>query len=108
VQRPLWASTSTKNPAYRDTLYVEELIGPDTVNTLPDTTLEAFDDHGRLARTADADIASAKRTWSSIADAGVDLPAVAAQLEREGVASFQKSFDELLAALTAKSAELRS
>jgi transaldolase len=108
VQRPLWASTSTKNPAYRDTLYVEELIGPDTVNTLPDTTLEAFDDHGRLARTVDADTTSAKRTWSSIADAGVDLPAVAAQLEREGVASFQKSFDELLAALTAKSAELRS
>lgn len=108
VQRPLWASTSTKNPTYRDTLYVDELIGPDTVNTLPDATLEAFDDHGRLARTVDADPAGAQRTWEAIAEAGVNLTAVAELLEREGVSSFQKSFDELLSALTAKSAEFHS
>ena len=107
VQRPLWASTSTKNPAYRDTLYVDELIGPHTVNTLPDTTLEAFDDHGRIARTLDADLAQAKHVWQSIADIGVDHGAVAAQLEREGVSSFQKSFDDLLAALATKAATLR-
>ena len=108
VQRPLWASTSTKNPSYRDTLYVDELIGPDTVNTLPDATLEAFDHHGRVARTVDADVESALRSWNNIAEAGVDLSAVADVLEREGVSSFQKSFDELLAALTSKASELRS
>lgn len=107
VQRPLWASTSTKNPAYRDTLYVDELIGPNTVNTLPDNTLEAFDDHGRLARTIDADVARARQVWADLGGAGVDLGDVAAQLEREGVSSFQKSFDELITALTTKSAALR-
>jgi transaldolase len=106
VQRPLWASTSTKNPSYRDTLYVDELIGPDTVNTLPDSTLEAFDDHGVLARRVDADFDRAAREWSDLAEVGIDLDAVASQLEREGVSSFQKSFDELLTALTAKAAEL--
>ncbi|MEY3132118.1 MAG: transaldolase, partial [Actinomycetota bacterium] len=108
VQRPLWASTSTKNPAYRDTLYVDELIGPNTVNTLPDNTLEAFDDHGTLARTIDADPRGARRAWDDIAAAGVDLADVAAQLEREGVSSFQKSFDELITALSTKAATLRS
>jgi len=108
MQRPLWASTSTKNPAYRDTLYVDELIGPHTVNTLPDATLEAFDDHGRLARTVDVDVDAAKRVWEDIADIGVDHASVAAQLEREGVSSFQKSFDELIEALTAKSAQVRT
>ena len=108
VQRPLWASTSTKNPAYRDTLYVDELIGPNTVNTLPDNTLEAFDDHGTLARTIDADPHGARRAWDDIAAAGVDLADVAAQLEREGVSSFQKSFDELITALSTKAATLRS
>jgi len=108
VQRPLWASTSTKNPAYRDTLYVDELIGPNTVNTLPDNTLEAFDDHGALARTIDADPRGARRAWDDISAAGVDLADVAAQLEREGVSSFQKSFDELIAALSTKAAALRS
>ncbi|NBO33466.1 MAG: hypothetical protein EBV02_03735 [Actinobacteria bacterium] len=106
VQRPLWASTSTKNPSYRDTLYVEELIGPHTVNTLPDATLEAFDDHGVVARRVDLDVAAAEHTWQAIGAAGVDHGAVAEQLEREGVSSFQKSFDELLTALTAKAAEL--
>ena len=108
VQRPLWASTSTKNPAYRDTLYVDELIGPDTVNTLPDNTLEAFDDHGTLARTIDAESGRARQVWDALAAEGVDLADVAAQLEREGVSSFQKSFDELITALSTKAAALRS
>ena len=106
LQRPLWASTSTKNPAYPDTLYVDELIGPDTVNTLPDATIEAFADHGTLARTVDADVDEAQADWPALADVGVDMDDVAAQLEREGVSSFQKSFDELLGALTTKANEL--
>jgi transaldolase len=106
VQRPLWASTSTKNKAYPDTLYVDELIGPDTVNTLPDATIEAFADHGTLARRVDADLEAADAVWHGLADVGVDMDDVAEVLEREGVASFEKSFDELLAALEAKSAEL--
>jgi transaldolase len=108
VQRPLWASTSTKNPAYPDTLYVDELIGPDTVNTLPDATIEAFADHGTLARRVDADVDQAEAVWSGLADVGVDMDDVAATLESEGVASFQKSFDELLEVLGSKAAELRS
>jgi transaldolase len=87
-------------------LYVEELIGPHTVNTLPDATLEAFDDHGTVARRVDLDPDAAAHTWQAIAAAGVDHSAVAEQLEREGVSSFQKSFDELLTALTTKAAEL--
>jgi transaldolase len=106
VQRPLWASTSTKNPAYPDTLYVDELIGPDTVNTMPDATLQAFEDHGTLARRVDADVDLAHRVWRELAEVGVDMDDVAAQLEREGAASFQRSFDDLLAALEAKAAEL--
>lgn len=102
VQRPLWASTSTKNPSYPDTLYVDTLIGPDTVNTLPDQTLEAFDDHGTVARTVDAASAEAHATWSRLSGVGVDMGDVAAKLEAEGVASFQASFRELLAALRAK------
>lgn len=108
VQRPLWASTSVKNPAYPDTLYVDELIGPDTVNTLPDATIEAFADHGNLARRVDVDVDVAEADWLDLREVGVDLDDVAEQLEREGVSSFQKSFDELLAALTAKAAELRA
>ncbi len=105
-QRPLWASTSTKNPAYPDTLYVDQLIGPKTVNTLPDATIEAFADHGTLARTIDADIDEAAAQWQAITDVGVDLDDVADKLERDGVASFQKSFDELLDALADKAATL--
>ncbi len=108
VQRPLWASTSTKNPAYRDTLYVDELIGPDTVNTLPDATIEAFADHGHLARRVDADLDEASATWSGLTAVGIDLDDVADKLEREGVSSFQKSFDELLGALDTKATELRA
>jgi transaldolase len=108
VQRPLWASTSTKNPAYSDTLYVDNLIGPETVNTMPETTLEAVEDHGTLARTVDADLDGAKATWDAIAAAGVDLDDVGAVLEEQGVASFAKSFDELLAALSSKAEDLHS
>ncbi len=108
VQRPLWASTSTKNPDYPDTLYVDELIGPHTVNTLPDATLEAFVDHGTLARRVDADVDAARDVWAALPSVGVEMEDVADQLEREGVASFQKSFDELLGALETKAAELRS
>ena len=102
VQRPLWASTSTKNPDYPDTLYVDELIGPDTVNTLPDATLEAFADHGTPARTVDRDIDEARRVWSGLRQVGVDVDDVADKLEREGVASFVASHDDLLAALARK------
>ena len=103
-QRPLWASTSTKNPAYPDTLYVDTLIGPNTVNTLPDNTIEAFADHGNLGRTIDADVAQAEADWAALIAVGVDLDDVAAKLERDGVASFQKSFDELIDALAEKAA----
>jgi transaldolase len=108
VQRPLWASTSTKNPDYPDTLYVDHLIGPHTVNTLPESTLEAFEHHGTLARTVDADLAEADRVWQALADVGIDMDEVADQLEREGVDAFMKSFDELIDALATKAAELRS
>jgi transaldolase len=104
VQRPLWASTSTKNPDYDDTLYVDTLIGPDTVNTMPEGTLDAFDDHGVLARTVDADLAGARRVLDEVAQVGVDLDEVSAVLEEQGVASFAKSFDELLGSLDAKAA----
>ncbi|MFN0092759.1 MAG: transaldolase [Acidimicrobiales bacterium] len=106
VQRPLWASTSTKNAAYPDTLYVDRLIGPDTVNTLPESTLEAFEDHGTVARTVDADPAGAEAVWQALAAVGVDLADVAGRLEREGVSSFAKSFDELIATLNGRIEEL--
>ena len=102
VQRPLWASTSTKNPSYPDTMYVDQLIGPDTVNTLPDATLEAFSDHGTLGRTIDQHLAISKRQWAELAMNAIDVDEVAAQLEDEGVASFIKSFDELIGVLEDK------
>ncbi len=106
VQRPLWASTSTKNPAYPDTLYVDSLIGPDTVNTLPDATLEAFAHHGTSARTIDEGVGHAELVWQQLAEVGVDMDDVADKLERDGVASFQQSFDDLLDALAAKATQL--
>ncbi|MDH3684331.1 MAG: transaldolase, partial [Acidimicrobiia bacterium] len=99
VQRPLWASTSTKDPAYPDTLYVDALIGPDTVNTLPDTTLEAFEDHGTLTRSIDVADEVSARVIAELAELGIDIEEVAAKLEGEGVGSFAKSFDEVLATL---------
>jgi transaldolase len=107
VQRPLWASTSTKDPSLPDTLYVDTLIGPDTVNTLPDGTLAAFDDHGTLARTVDADPAEAQDVVARLLELGIDLEDVGATLEEEGVASFTKSFDELLDTLSAKAETLK-
>ena len=106
LQRPLWASTSTKNPAYPDTLYVDTLIGPDTVNTMPDSTIAAFEDHGTVARTVDRDVEGAHRLWDQLAEVGVDTADVSRVLEEEGVATFSKSFDELLGALRAKADEL--
>ena len=108
VQRPLWASTSTKNPAYPDTLYIDSLIGPHTVNTIPDQTIVAFDDHGTVARTIDAGLDEAHAVWTGLPAVGVDMDDVSVKLETEGVASFQKSFDELLGALEAKAVELRA
>ena len=108
VQRPLWASTSTKNPAYHDTLYIDELIGPHTVNTIPDATLDAFDDHGTVARTVDRGLDEARADLDGLATVGVDLADVTRVLEEEGVASFTKSFDELLGSLTTKAETFQS
>jgi transaldolase len=107
VQRPLWASTSTKNPDYPDTLYVDDLIGPDTVNTLPDSTIDAFEDHGTVARTIDHNVDAAREVMASLAAVGVDIDDVTQLLEDEGVAAFEKSFDELLTALATKAEGLR-
>jgi transaldolase len=95
-QRPLWASTGTKNPEYSDTRYVAELIGPDVVNTMPEETLRAFADHGRAARTLDAGPEAAQRTLGRAAAAGIDLPAITAELEREGVQAFCDAYHQLL------------
>lgn len=108
AQRPLWASTSTKNPAYPDTLYVDELIGPHTVNTMPEDTIAAFLDRGTVARTIDAEPRAAQATLDALAAVGVDLTEVAEVLEEQGVASFAKSFDELIGTLDSKAAELRA
>jgi transaldolase len=108
VQRPLWASTSTKDPSYPDTIYVDTLIGPDTVNTMPDGTLEDFDDHGTLERTVDAGFDRAHAVLDEVAAVGVDLDEVTQLLEDEGVAKFSKSFDELLGALQTKADELNA
>ncbi|HET7224504.1 MAG TPA: transaldolase [Candidatus Eisenbacteria bacterium] len=99
VQRPLWASTSTKNPAYPDTLYVDELIGSDTVNTMPPKTLQAFNDHGTLAVTIDRDLDQARRLFQRLPELGIPVNELIAQLEGEGVKTFAKSFDSLLETL---------
>jgi transaldolase len=106
VQRPLWASTGTKNPAYSDVLYVETLVGPHTVNTLPPATLDAFRDHGKVARTVDVDDAGARGAIEQIEALGVSLASVTDQLLVEGLQSFQKSFDSLLAGIEKKTAML--
>ena len=106
TQRPLWASTSTKNPAYRDVMYVEELIGPETVNTMPLETVSAFQDHGNVALTIEQGIDEAKRVFEELEAAGVDYDDVTATVEREGVEKFSDSFEELLAGIRAKSGEL--
>ena len=99
VQRTLWASTGTKNPDYSDVLYVDELIGPDCVNTMPEGTIAAFQDHGTVARTVDADIEGAHATIAALADAGVSLDEVTRKLEVDGVKAFSDSFDSLIATI---------
>jgi transaldolase len=101
-QRPLWASTSTKNSAYPDTLYVDGLIGPDTVNTLPEPTIAAFEDHGTVARTIDRDVDDAAATMRELAEVGVDMDDVGRVLEDQGVAAFHESFVHVLDALRDK------
>lgn len=102
VQRPLWASTSTKNPAYRDVVYVEQLIGPHTINTLPQETIEAFRDHGVAARTVDADTAGAHEVIRRFEALGFSLDAVTDQVLKEGVVKFEDAFNELLASVEKK------
>jgi transaldolase len=103
VQRPLWASTSTKNPQYRDVLYVEELIGPDTVNTLPLPTLKAFRDHGRVrGDTVQENLSIAEDQLRTLSNLGIDLDAITEKLQVDGVASFASAYDRVLAALEKK------
>jgi transaldolase len=101
-QRPLWASTGTKNPEYSDVVYVESLIGPETVNTMPDQTIEAFKDHGRVERTVDTDVDEARAVLNQLAEQGIDLDDVTRKLEIEGVKSFTESFDSLLETITGR------
>jgi transaldolase len=106
VQKPLWASTSTKNPSYRDVMYVEELIGPRCINTVPPQTLDAFKDHGETRRTVDAGVDDARRTLERLEGAGVSMTSVTDKLLIDGLASFQKSFDSLIGGLERKSKQL--
>jgi transaldolase / glucose-6-phosphate isomerase len=108
TQRPLWASTSTKDPRYPDTYYVEELIGPDTVDTIPPATLAAFREHGEVRRSIDENLDGAKRQLKELAQAGVDLDQVTHELEVEGVDAFIKSFETLLAAITTTSRDIKA
>jgi len=106
LQRPLWASTSAKNPAYRDVVYVEELIGPNTVNTMPPATADAFKDHGVVERTVDRNVREAQRVMEQLAEIGIDFHDVTNKLLVDGLASFQKSFDSLVAGLERKTKTL--
>jgi transaldolase len=106
VQRPLWASTSTKNPKYRDVMYVEQLIGPDTVNTMPLSTIDAFKDHGVVARTVDISLDEAERVVADLERIGISMRDVTDKLLVDGLASFQKSYDAVIAGLEAKSRTL--
>jgi transaldolase len=107
-QRCLWASTSTKNPDYRDTLYVEELIGPETVDTMPEETIQAFQDHGQVAETLTQGFDEAQQVFERLAEVGVDYDDVTAVLEKEGVQKFSDSFAELLEGIKSKRGELVS
>jgi transaldolase len=105
-QRCLWASTSTKNPEYRDVMYVEELLGPETVNTMPEETIRAFQDHGRVELTLTKDVDQARKLFMDLREAGIDYDDVTDTLEREGVQKFSDSFEELLEGIKAKRGEL--
>jgi len=106
VQRPLWASTSTKNPSYPDLLYVEPLIGPHTVNTMPPKTLDAFRDHGVIARTIDKNGTEARTVFAQLAALGISMEEVAKELEIDGVLKFADSYRDLLGAIEKRRAEL--
>ncbi len=106
LQRPLWASTSTKNPKYRDVMYVEELIGPDTVNTMPPATIEAFRDHGEIESGVTSKVGAAEGLLKELEAAGISIRDVTDKLLVEGIASFQKSFDELLGGISGKLSSL--
>jgi transaldolase/glucose-6-phosphate isomerase len=108
TQRPLWASTSTKDPRYPDTYYVEELIGPDTVDTIPPATLAAFREHGEVRRSLDENLEGAKRQLKQLAAAGIDLDQVTNELEIEGVDAFTKSFETLLEAIAKTSRDIKA
>ena len=107
LQRPLWASTSTKNPAYPDLLYVENLMGPDSINTLPEATIEALLDHGTITCTVDQGLDEAEATLARIGELGIDLDDVSQTLETQGVATFKTAFDDLVGALATKAGVLR-
>ena len=103
VQRPLWASTGVKNPHYRDVLYIEELIGPDTVNTIPPATLDAFRSHGRVSSaTVAAGVDEARAALSKLIQLGIDVGAIAEELQADGVAAFASAYDSVLAGLERK------
>ena len=106
VQRPLWASTSTKNRSYPDTLYVDDLVGPDTVTTLPEATIAAFEDHGTVARSIDRGVDDAEAVMDRLAEVGVDMDDVGRTLEDQGVAGFHQSFAHVLQALEGKARQL--
>ena len=106
VQRPLWASTSTKNASYSDVLYVDELIGPDTVNTMPQNTLDAFRDHGTPAVTVTEGAGEARALMAALAEAGVDIDEVTRRLEVEGVKAFADAFDSLLNTMRRKQEDM--
>ncbi|HYM15372.1 MAG TPA: transaldolase [Dehalococcoidia bacterium] len=108
VQRPLWASTGTKNPAYSDILYVQELIGPDTVNTMPPKTIDAFRDHGTARRTVDEGLDAARDRLAQLAAAGISLVEITDNLQRDGVAAFVKSFEEIQATIAVKAERIRA
>ena len=102
MQRPLWASTGTKNPGYSDILYVEELIGPHTISTIPPATLSAFRDHGRVRPTLETGEQNAEQSLTSLAELGVDLGAITEKLLADGITAFTHSLDELLVSLNEK------
>jgi transaldolase len=108
VQRPLWASTSTKNPAYSDTLYVDELIGRDTVNTMPPATLQAFNDHGAAELSIERDLEHAHHMFERLPDLGIPIDALIGELESEGVSAFERSYDQLMETLETRHRELAS
>jgi transaldolase len=102
VQRPLWASTSTKNPAYRDVMYVEQLIGPDTINTLPQVTLDAFQDHGQVARTIDQDVEEAEVIMQGLDAVGISMEEVTYKLQIDGIAAFSQSLESIYSVIDHK------